>query len=96
MLVIELEGDLVSRAATLPALLAPLIAPYPYDKVNFGQITKPPSAQHWLGTDSLGRDVLSRLMYGARVSLSVSPPDTGITGVRPRRPHVLTFGGRSV
>ncbi|HZQ09147.1 MAG TPA: ABC transporter permease [Anaerolineae bacterium] len=54
------------------AILAPWIAPYPYDKVDFGAITKPPSAKHWLGTDSLGRDVLSRLMYGARVSLSVS------------------------
>lgn len=56
----------------LIALLAPVMAPYPYDKVNFGAVTKPPSAQYWLGTDSLGRDVLSRLMYGARVSLSVS------------------------
>lgn len=56
----------------LVAILAPWIAPYPYDKVDFGAITKPPSPEHWLGTDSLGRDVLSRLMYGARVSLSVS------------------------
>jgi len=56
----------------LVALLAPWIAPYPYDKVDFGNITKPPSREHLLGTDSLGRDVLSRLMYGARVSLSVS------------------------
>ncbi|MCC7162548.1 MAG: ABC transporter permease [Anaerolineae bacterium] len=54
------------------ALLAPWIAPYPYDKVDFDAITEPPSPAHWLGTDSLGRDVLSRLMYGARVSLSVS------------------------
>ncbi len=54
------------------AILAPWIAPYPYDKVDFSAVTKPPSAAHWLGTDSLGRDVLSRLMYGARVSLSVS------------------------
>ena len=52
--------------------MRPSIAPYPYDKVNFGAITQPPSPQHWLGTDSLGRDVLSRLMYGARVSFSVS------------------------
>jgi oligopeptide transport system permease protein len=54
------------------AILAPWIAPYPYDKVDFSAVTKPPSAKHLLGTDSLGRDVLSRLMYGARVSLSVS------------------------
>jgi len=56
----------------LVALLAPLLAPYPYEKVNFAAITQSPSQQYLLGTDSLGRDVLSRLIYGARVSLSVS------------------------
>ena len=54
------------------ALFAPLIAPYDYDEVNFAAITAPPSADYLLGTDALGRDVLSRLIYGARVSLSVS------------------------
>lgn len=55
----------------LSALFAPLIAPYDpaaQDLVNFRQ---PPSAAHWLGTDGFGRDVLSRLIYGARPSLSV-------------------------
>ncbi len=54
------------------AVFAPVLAPYPYDKVDFGAITQTPSREHLLGTDSLGRDVLSRLIYGARVSLSVS------------------------
>jgi oligopeptide transport system permease protein len=54
------------------AVLAPLLAPYSYDKVNFAAITQAPSRDYLLGTDSLGRDVLSRLIYGARVSLSVS------------------------
>ncbi len=54
------------------AILAPMLAPYGYDKVHFDAITQPPSSEYVLGTDSLGRDVLSRLMYGARVSLSVS------------------------
>ncbi len=54
------------------AVFAPLIAPYSYDEVDFKAITQPPSSQHWLGTNSLGRDVFSRLLYGARVSLSVS------------------------
>jgi len=54
------------------AALAPVIAPYEYDAADFAAITQPPSAEHLLGTDSLGRDVLSRLMYGARVSLMVS------------------------
>lgn len=56
----------------LVAIFAPLIEPYGYDEVDFAAITQPPSAEHWLGTDALGRDVLSRLMYGARVSLMVS------------------------
>ena len=54
------------------AIFAPVIAPYSYDEVDFKAITQPPSSAHWLGTDSLGRDVFSRLVYGARVSLSVS------------------------
>ena len=54
------------------AIFAPVIAPYEYDQVDFTAITQPPSSEHLLGTDSLGRDVLSRLIYGARVSLTVS------------------------
>jgi oligopeptide transport system permease protein len=65
-------GLAVILALFAVAILAPVIAPYPYQKVHFGNITEPPSAQFLLGTDSLGRDVLSRLIYGARVSLSVS------------------------
>ncbi len=56
----------------LMAVFAPLIAPYdPYaqDVVNRLQ---PPSSAHWLGTDDYGRDVLSRLIYGARISLQAS------------------------
>jgi oligopeptide transport system permease protein len=59
-------------ALLMVALFAPSIAPYPYDQVDFAMITQPPSAEHWLGTDSLGRDVLSRLIYGTRVSLTVA------------------------
>ncbi|MBN8959029.1 MAG: ABC transporter permease [Rhizobiales bacterium] len=53
----------------LIAICAPLIAPYAPDIVDVTKRLKPPSAQHWLGTDSLGRDVFSRLLYGSRVSL---------------------------
>jgi oligopeptide transport system permease protein len=56
----------------LTALLAPWVAPYPYDEANFLAITQAPSSAYWLGTDSLGRDVLSRLIHGARVSLTVA------------------------
>ena len=54
------------------ALLAPWLAPYRPDLVDVTQRLLPPSSAHWLGTDTLGRDVLSRLLYGARVSLFVS------------------------
>lgn len=56
----------------LVAILAPVIAPYPYEKTNFAAITVGPSSEFLLGTDELGRDMLSRLIYGARVSLFVS------------------------
>ena len=56
----------------LLALLAPLIVPYPYDAQNLQVASQAPSLSHWLGTDEFGRDVLSRIIYGARTSLSVS------------------------
>lgn len=56
----------------LVALLAPWITPYPYDAQELSIASQAPSAAHWLGTDEFGRDVLSRIMYGARTSLSVS------------------------
>lgn len=54
------------------ALLAPVLAPYPADAgdaVHPDQRLEPPSARHWLGTDDLGRDLLSRILFGARLSL---------------------------
>ena len=54
---------------TLAAVLAPLIAPFPPDQVDLGAVHAGPSAAHWLGTDALGRDLLSRLVYGARTAL---------------------------
>jgi ABC-type dipeptide/oligopeptide/nickel transport system permease subunit len=53
------------------ALLAPLLAPYDPLDVDFDHLRQPPSAQHWLGTDKQGRDVLTRLLFGARISLAV-------------------------
>ncbi len=53
------------------ALFAPVIAPYRYDAQDASAVLQPPSARHLLGTDELGRDVFSRLVYGARVSLTV-------------------------
>lgn len=53
------------------AAFAPLIAPYPYDQGELVMKNKPPSEEHWFGTDYNGRDVLSRVVYGARISLWV-------------------------
>jgi peptide/nickel transport system permease protein len=53
------------------AVFAPLLAPYDPVAVDFGAMLTPPSAQHWLGTDSFGRDVMSRLIYGSRTALLV-------------------------
>ena len=55
----------------LIAIFAPLIAPYDPLEQNIVSRLEPPSAEFWLGTDSFGRDVLSRLIYGARISLIV-------------------------
>jgi peptide/nickel transport system permease protein len=56
------------------ALLAPVIAPYPPNANDFMALARPtPSAQHWLGTDQLGRDILSRILWGARTVLWVAP-----------------------
>lgn len=53
------------------AILAPWIMPYPYEEIDVPNAFAPPSAQHWMGTDQLGRDVLSRMMWGTRISLYV-------------------------
>jgi oligopeptide transport system permease protein len=56
---------------SLIAVAAPWIAPYSYDAVGVGPNLDPPSSQFWMGTDVLGRDLFSRILFGARVSLAV-------------------------
>lgn len=53
------------------ALLSPWIAPYEYDSQNLALGATPPSSQHWFGTDTLGRDQLTRILFGSRISLMV-------------------------
>ncbi len=53
------------------AIFAPLIAPYDPYATDYAQAMMPPSAQHWAGTDIYGRDILTRIIYGTRISLSV-------------------------
>lgn len=55
----------------LASILAPQISPHDRDRPNLERAELPPSREHWLGTDELGRDIFTRLMYGGRVSLTV-------------------------
>jgi len=60
------------------AIFAPYIAPFDPSKQDYSAVLQGPSAQHWLGTDDLGRDSLSRIIYGARVSLKAGIISVGI------------------
>jgi peptide/nickel transport system permease protein len=61
-------------AWVLAAVLAPVLAPYPPNASNLAALADPtPSRAHWLGTDHLGRDILSRILWGARTVLAVAP-----------------------
>lgn len=64
-------GLIILCVLVIVAIFAPQIAPYDYRSSNMPQSLKPPSWDHWMGTDELGRDILSRVIYGARVSLKV-------------------------
>jgi len=61
------------------ALLTPWIAPYDYDAQNLELGAAGPSIQHWLGTDPLGRDLLTRILYGGRISLLVGFAATAVS-----------------
>ena len=64
-------GVFILVSLIILAILAPVISPYPYDYQNLELGASAPSSAHLLGTDTLGRDLLSRLLYGSRVSLMV-------------------------
>ena len=64
-------GLILFLIVCLLAMLAPVIAPYDPLAQNVFNRLKPPSAEHWLGTDFFGRDILSRILYGAQISLVI-------------------------
>jgi peptide/nickel transport system permease protein len=64
-------GGLIVVGLVLLALFANRIAPYDYDETVAGARMRPPSARFWMGTDNLGRDVWTRVVFGARVSMTV-------------------------
>ena len=68
---LSLFGSIYILFIVTLALITPLIAPYDYAYQDLNLGPSGPSAEHWLGTDTLGRDLLTRMMYGSRVSLMV-------------------------
>jgi peptide/nickel transport system permease protein len=78
---LALAGGVVVFLLTVAAILAPVIAPYDPGAYDVRQILLPPSSDHWLGTDQIGRDVLSRMLFGARISMAVGFVSVGIAVV---------------
>lgn len=74
-----LAGAFIVGTISLAALLAPWIAPYPPSAIDVNALLLPPTPEHWFGTDALGRDVLSRMLYGGRVSLWVGFVAVGLS-----------------
>lgn len=68
---LALSGLIIVVALFFVAIFADFLAPYPPNQIDTFRILEAPSKAHWLGTDSLGRDVLSRMIHGSGVSLSV-------------------------
>jgi len=71
-------GLFVIVGLILMAITAPWIAPYGYDDQNLAEANQFPNAAHWMGTDNFGRDMLSRIIYGARISIQVGFIAVGI------------------
>jgi ABC-type dipeptide/oligopeptide/nickel transport system permease subunit len=68
---LAMAGGVVILLLCVVAIFADVLAPKPYTKTNFGRLNEAPSRDYPLGTDQLGRDLLSRMIYGARVSMLV-------------------------
>ena len=61
----------VVAAIAAACVVAPLIVPYEFDGIDLASIREAPSAEHWMGTDDLGRDLFTRVLYGGRVSILI-------------------------
>ena len=75
---LALVGFVIISSMLLLALVAPWLAPFDPNAIDVRAILLPPSNTHWMGTDGLGRDVFSRMLYGARISLLVGIVAVGI------------------
>lgn len=70
----------VLAALILAAAAAPVFAPYPPEQIDLARMREAPGAAHWFGTDDLGRDVLARVLQGARVSLAIGLLSAAVAG----------------
>ncbi len=78
---LAVAGAVVVAFLFIIAIAAPLISPYDPNEIDRAHILEPPGPEHPLGTDDLGRDVLSRMIYGSRISLSVGFVAVGIATI---------------
>ncbi len=76
---LAIAGFIIVMGFFAVAILAPFISPYPPNEINVRQILQPPDSNHIFGTDTLGRDVFSRVVYGSRISLLVGFVAVGIS-----------------
>ena len=74
-------GGIIVLTLFIAAIFAPLLAPYDPNSINVKHILEPPGRTHPLGTDDLGRDILSRMIWGARISLAVGFVAVGISTI---------------
>ncbi|MBI5039456.1 MAG: ABC transporter permease [Nitrospirae bacterium] len=72
-------GGIIVLTLFITAIFAPLLSPYDPNSINVKHILEPPGSTHPLGTDDLGRDILSRMIWGARISLAVGFVAVGIS-----------------
>jgi peptide/nickel transport system permease protein len=79
--IVVIFGLIIILVLIVIAIFAPLLAPYEPNNVDLGQALQNPSPEHLLGTDNFGRDTLSRLLYGARISIMVGTIAVGIAAV---------------
>ncbi|MBN1644231.1 MAG: ABC transporter permease [Dehalococcoidales bacterium] len=80
----------------LVGIFADLLAPYEYNDTDMKAVLEAPSVQHWLGTDNVGRDVLSRVIYGARISMIVGLAASALDAIIATLIGVISgyFGGK--
>jgi len=76
---LALSGAILVLFMFAVSFLAPVISPYDPADIEVGRMLEPPSAEHWFGTDPLGRDILSRMIWGAQISLKVGFVSVGIS-----------------